>query len=300
MNDYVSKPVDPENLWRALCRWIDLNRGRSVPPMTGRPAAAPVVLPNELPGIDIATALHHVGGNRELLGSILRVFLRDHAEDSAALRAACAGGDLEQMRRKAHALKGVTGSLGAHALHAIVVRLDAALKSQPIPMATIGSLVAEVAVAFAVVLDSLRSLPSTAPDPENVPSTARAPGMQPSVLLVDDEPLILTVLRAMLKRDYAVSTAQSGEQALQMAASSPPRLIVLDVTMPDMDGYEVCRRLKASAITASIPVIFLTALDGEDEKALGRQLGAVGYLSKPVKRDQVLNCLREVLRDTQP
>jgi putative two-component system response regulator len=103
------------------------------------------------------------------------------------------------------------------------------------------------------------------------------------VLVVDDAPENLAVMSELLRGDYRVLVATSGERALALAASSPPDLIVLDVMMPGLDGYEVCRRLKDSAATAHIPIIFLTSIDDEDSERTGFELGAVDFVGKPVR-----------------
>jgi putative two-component system response regulator len=106
---------------------------------------------------------------------------------------------------------------------------------------------------------------------------------KPTVLVVDDTTDNLTLMSALLKDTYKVKVANHGEKGLKIAASgTPPDLILLDIMMPDLDGYEVCRRLKADPATSGIPVIFLTArLDEEDEQK-GLSLGAADYITKPV------------------
>lgn len=106
---------------------------------------------------------------------------------------------------------------------------------------------------------------------------------KPTVLVVDDIPDNLSLLGTILKDYYMVKVANNGEKALRIARSeTPPDLILLDIMMPAMDGYEVCRQLKSDAATRDIPVIFLTArTDVEDEK-YGLELGAVDYITKPI------------------
>ncbi|MBV7540316.1 two-component system response regulator [Acidovorax sp. sic0104] len=112
---------------------------------------------------------------------------------------------------------------------------------------------------------------------ESTPSAAR-----PSVLVVDDTPQNLQLISELLTHRYKVRVAPSGDRALQIAQATPPDLILLDVVMPQPDGYEVCRRLKADARTRDIPVIFLTSRHDMDNEALGFSLGAVDYIAKPV------------------
>jgi len=105
-----------------------------------------------------------------------------------------------------------------------------------------------------------------------------------TVLVVDDTAENIDVLRGVLRRLYKVKVATSGERALEMATgTTAPDLILLDVMMPGMDGYEVCRRLKEDPRTARIPIIFVTAMNGTDDEAKGFELGAVDYITKPIK-----------------
>lgn len=104
-----------------------------------------------------------------------------------------------------------------------------------------------------------------------------------TILVVDDTPDNLALMSELLKHDYKVKIANCGEKALQIAMSdAPPDLILLDIMMPVMDGFEVCQRLKYYPATMNIPVIFLTAkVDVEDEKK-GLELGAIDYITKPI------------------
>ncbi len=105
---------------------------------------------------------------------------------------------------------------------------------------------------------------------------------RPRVLIVDDVPVNIKMLEAVLSSDYKISSATNGPDALEMAASHPrPNLILMDIMMPGMDGYEVCKKLKAGEETRNIPVVFITAKGQQDDEAKGLELGAVDYVSKP-------------------
>ncbi len=103
-----------------------------------------------------------------------------------------------------------------------------------------------------------------------------------TVLCVDDEPSNLQVLKQILQGDYRLLFARDGRRAIELAQIERPDLILLDVMMPDMDGYEVCRTLKADERLARMPVIFVTALSDVEDEARGLELGAVDYICKPV------------------
>lgn len=106
---------------------------------------------------------------------------------------------------------------------------------------------------------------------------------KPSVLVVDDTPENLALIADLLKGDYRVKVCNSGEKAIKIADTpAPPDIILLDIMMPNMDGYEVCKELKSRPNTANIPIIFLTAMCESEDETKGLELGAVDYLIKPV------------------
>jgi putative two-component system response regulator len=108
-------------------------------------------------------------------------------------------------------------------------------------------------------------------------------GRKQTILIVDDAPDNLALISSILRDSYRLLIATAGDTALDIASrESPPDLVLLDVMMPDMDGYEVCRRLKEQPRTADIPVIFLTARSQEEDEQRGLALGAVDYIAKPI------------------
>jgi putative two-component system response regulator len=113
--------------------------------------------------------------------------------------------------------------------------------------------------------------------------------VKPTIMVVDDTPDNLSLMNLLLKDHYSVRIANSGERALKLAATgSPPDLILLDIMMPGMDGYEVCQYLKADPKMRDIPVIFLTAKNETDDEKKGLELGAIDYITKPISPAIVL------------
>ena len=112
---------------------------------------------------------------------------------------------------------------------------------------------------------------------------------KPTILVVDDTPENLTMMSFLLKDRYKVKVANHGQKALRIAASEPqPDLILLDIMMPEMDGYAVCRHLQADLTTRDIPIIFLTAKASVEDEEFGLKLGAVDYITKPISPPVVL------------
>jgi sigma-B regulation protein RsbU (phosphoserine phosphatase) len=116
------------------------------------------------------------------------------------------------------------------------------------------------------------------------------------VLLVDDARANLDILVEGLKPDHKLSLAMNGETALQVAARTPPDLVLLDIVMPDMDGYEVCRRMRQMPETAEVPIMFLSSLEEVQNKTRGFEAGANDYLTKPFDMLEVKARVRSLLK----
>ena len=113
--------------------------------------------------------------------------------------------------------------------------------------------------------------------------------LRPIILIVDDTPENITLINGLLKDIYRMRVAISGERALKAAVQEPrPDLILLDIMMPDLSGYEVAEQLKRDPRTAHIPIIFITAMATMEDEILGLQMGAVDYITKPINPPIVL------------
>ena len=121
--------------------------------------------------------------------------------------------------------------------------------------------------------------------------------MAARILVVDDQRANVDMMAGVLEgRGYAVVTAANGEQALERVAEARPDVVVSDILMPKMDGYELCRRLRRAPQTALLPVILVTALEAHDERIKGLEAGADDFLSKPVKWEELFARVRSLLR----
>ena len=119
-------------------------------------------------------------------------------------------------------------------------------------------------------------------------------------MIVDDEPNIVLSLEFLMQSDgYEVAVAGNGEEALQLAAAFAPHLVLLDVMMPAIDGFEVCRRLRADPAQRGLKILLLTARGRESEIQRGLSVGADGYVTKPFATRELVNKVRELLRDVR-
>ena len=115
-----------------------------------------------------------------------------------------------------------------------------------------------------------------------------------TILIVDDTPINLRVIVESLEgQGYQIVVATRGEEALKRANYVKPDLILLDVMMPDLNGFEICRRLKAEQNTAQIPIVMLTALSDEEHQRKGRECGAADYITKPFDPDVLLAAIKD-------
>ncbi len=126
------------------------------------------------------------------------------------------------------------------------------------------------------------------------------PHMKKKILVVDDEKDIVDILKYNLEREneFEVLTASNGKEALAHAAMNPD-VIILDIMMPEINGFEVCKQLKNNPATSGIPVIFLTAKENEIDEILGLEIGADDYISKPISPRKVLARIKSVIRRSQ-
>jgi len=120
--------------------------------------------------------------------------------------------------------------------------------------------------------------------------------VKPKILVVDDEPEAVELLEFNLKQaGYVVSTAGDGAEALKRARTQTPDLILLDVMLPEMDGFEICKSLRLDPATAKIPIVMLTAKAAEIDRVLGLELGADDYLTKPFSPRELLLRIKKIL-----
>ena len=116
------------------------------------------------------------------------------------------------------------------------------------------------------------------------------------ILVVEDDPKSLKLIRDLLQvSGYETIEATDGEKGVELAKAKKPDLILMDIMMPKMDGYAACHAIKTDKATRAIPVVMLTVLDAELNKELGRDMGADGYITKPVTRQELLGVISRFL-----
>ena len=280
MNDHLAKPINPDQLAAMLLRWMPEHRAQ--PAVTEGQPVAPEgsrhEMPEQLSPFDLPAALARANGKPELLRKMLLSFRDQYKSAPSELRRQIAEGKAEEAALLAHSLKGVAATLEAKDLAAAAANIERALRDSGAH--GLDALIARMedvlhpAIAAANALDR-RATPASGPSTQ-----VSRPEM--TILLVDDQSGYLDLLKDVFGSHTEVLYASDGPAALRIAAARLPDLILLDVMMAGMDGYEVFDRLHADPVTREIPVIFLTGLGSVAEETRGLNMGAADYVTKPI------------------
>jgi diguanylate cyclase (GGDEF)-like protein len=287
MNDHLTKPISPETLRDMLLRWMPAKQAKR--PEMEQAATVPVAsedeLPEQLAPFDIAAALKRANGKPKLLRKMLRGFHEKYADAIPELQAELRTGRMEEANRLAHSLKGIAATLEAADLAAAAAAVEQALRENRLE--NLDTLIGDLDVKLRPALAAAASLEAKAlvvASPAPPPEGEKA---RPCLLLVDDEAYNLELLAEAFRDDYELLSAHEGAAAVEIANEKMPDLILLDVRMPGMDGYEVCRRLKREHRTSGIAIIFITGLTDVVDETKGLELGAIDYVGKPINATAV-------------
>lgn len=128
------------------------------------------------------------------------------------------------------------------------------------------------------------------------PNEIGAQGLKGKVLIVDDEEVNIRLIEAYLNKEYEIITAQSGKEALEKIREDKPDIVLLDIMMPQISGYDVCKSIKEKDATRFIPVVMITALSGVEAKIKAIEIGADDYLTKPINRIELLTRIKSLLK----
>ena len=298
MNDHLTKPISPAMLEEMLRRWMPAPPGNEARlHLVADPTLDEDALPDELPPFNLRAALVRANGKPRLLRKMVLQFRDQYADVVPRLRQYIDDQQLDEAHRLVHSLKSVAGLLEATQLADAAMAVESALQSAKVSQSALEELPALdlpkllealrqgliPAITAAATLDR-RGRQASVTTSEDM-AAARGDASQrhlPVILVVDDDPATLEMLD-VLRTDYQLLWTGEGGKAVELALLQSPVLVLLDVVMSGMDGYEVCRRLKQDDRTAGIPVIFLTGSVTADSEERGLTVGAADYVTKPIQ-----------------
>jgi signal transduction histidine kinase/HPt (histidine-containing phosphotransfer) domain-containing protein len=282
MNDHITKPISFDELTMSLIQWMPAGpvkpSGQAVPPSSNLPGDE---IPDRLPPFDIPAALLRNNGKPKLIRKLLLTFHERYANAIGELKANLSEHKDEEAQRLAHSLKSLAAALEANELADAAFAVEKALRAGHRETVAPVIDILEKALAPAIAAAST-ILPISSGLPEPVPTTGSPSKSQPSILVIDDEPSVHDLLVDVFDDDYEVLEAREGATGLQLARLKSPDLILLDVMMPGLDGYEVCEQLKRDPQTREIAVLFLTGARDVHSEIKGLLLGATDFVSKPI------------------
>ncbi len=283
MNDHITKPISFDELTMSLIQWMPAG------PVNTAVEAGPRSLnlteqdsiPGRLPPFDIPAALLRNNGKPKLIQKLLLTFHERYANAIAELKEDLAAHKDDEAQRLAHSLKSLAAALEANQLADAAFAVERALRAghRETLSPLIDSLDKELAPAVAAA-STILPMGSTLPDA--IPTSGSASGSRPAILVIDDETSVHDLLVDVFRDDYEVLEAHEGLTGLQLARLKSPDLILLDVMMPGLDGYEVCEQLKKDPQTREIAVLFLTGARDVHSEIKGLLLGATDFVSKPI------------------
>ncbi|HEY6223744.1 MAG TPA: EAL domain-containing protein, partial [Gemmatimonadales bacterium] len=230
-------------------------------------------------------------GGERILESAVQAYLRESTEGLRTLRSACVAGDRDTAQRIAHTLRSSSAMLGAARLSSLYQEMEQEAASASAAQLT--RRLEAIQKEYVEVERELRAI-----EPQRVPVAPAAPAERaPLLLVVDDESTSRVILAGLLRADgFVVEEASDGATALQRVAALRPDLVLLDVVMPGMDGFEVCASIRAMAEVALTPIVMVTALDERGALERAFEVGATDFITKPVAPPLLTHRVRFVLR----
>jgi diguanylate cyclase (GGDEF)-like protein len=301
MDDYLSKPFTREQLGATLARWLP--RSEPVAASASSPSSAAVSVsvdraesPADEPihrrALDAIRSLPGVD-SEALVANVIGAYLADAPDQLARLCAASAGGDAQALHKTAHAMKSSSANLGAEHLAALCKDLE--MLGQAGKLDAAAALLTDVEAELTRVLGALQTQVATQSE-----GVAPQPSSGPTALIVDDDQVMRMLQQQTLQQaQFDVREAADGEQALQMLAGPPPDLVLLDVDMPGVNGFEVCRRIRQRWDATEVPVIMVTGMDDLQSINQAYESGASDFISKPINWPILGYRARYVLRSAQ-
>ncbi|MCZ6874761.1 MAG: response regulator, partial [bacterium] len=309
MDAYLSKPFTLDQLYTAIKPWLAPHDGsqpeQPSPALPPAQANAPVCAkPSAAIDPTVLDALRELPTGAEIVAKILRTYLSTTPSLLDNLWDAIKHDDASSIRQAAHSFKSASGNVGAVRLATLCKALETMGRANDIDNAA--ELLADIDQEYATVQKALAAELGGEPEtPQVVPSYPEYTLQQDSdasatLLIVDDEPTNISVLQGMLaSTGYRIMTASNGRDALEAISHAPPDLILLDLMMPEMDGFEVCWQVKASPQWQNIPIIIITALEEVTDYTLALDCGADDFMTKPLTSAVLLARIRGYLRAKQ-
>ncbi|MCL2620362.1 MAG: response regulator [Defluviitaleaceae bacterium] len=295
-NDLIPKPIDVNKLNEIMEKWIPADLQLPIEADDYQQCSTPTAPYLRIEGIDVSAGIALAGGgNFDVYISVLEKFLENGHRLVGEIQTAVAGEDLSLYEVHIHAIRSISASIGANLLSQTARVLETANEQGRLDLirATTHKFLDDLNnmllnIEEAIIKYAKPQQYSPKPKEDNMNDKKK-------ILLIDDTETFLFLLNDILKGCYETLIAKDGEDGLETAEFARPDLIMLDIVMPGMSGFDVLAKLKANDELKHIPVILVSGKDSDEDRAKGHDAGAVGYILKPFRVDDVLDEVAKVL-----
>ena len=304
MDDFIGKPFDLEELRNVLLRFFGdhftYDGEDAFEPMPEQPENPDCL---DVAVLDSLRAIGRARGN-DFFVKVVNLYLTDAPPLIVQIGTALADGEHDQVRQCAHALKSNSAAIGAIEVARLSAELEEAAKQQRADQSVSAHDLMSAFERAAAALGPKAGIGAAAPNQAGVPidtataeRTTDAAAADRRVLVVDDDRTFrLTIIEALRDAGFDVDEASSGAHAERVARHSRPDLVLLDAMMPDVDGFETCRRFKMDPVLADIPVLMVTGLNDRQSVDRAFEFGAAGFVTKPIQHAVLGHQIRFVIR----
>lgn len=311
MNDHLTKPLDLKRLISVIAKWINTETrttAEETQKLKSDNQNIKIQFPKYLPGINIESALKNCNGNKRLFNKLIELFCIDYDGVAIRLHSLLANNDFQGAQDLAHKLKGVAGTISAVHVYQISKKLEnlCGIKNEK----AIGEIFPTLEDAILQLVWSLGKLKKILQnddlyiDNENLTEKQVQNELQTendikldrnTILLVDDEVSNIHILANILYESYNLIYTTNGIEVLEIAKKYKPDVILLDILMPGMNGFEVCSQLRKNILFSDILIIMVTALDSRESFDQAIAVGADEVITKPFSPIELLNRVRKLI-----
>ena len=290
-DDILFKPIDLQKLDGVLAKWIPQEKQIKVSEST----TSMKVIELEIPNVNTKTGIRLSRGNLDLYLTILRVFFEEGRKVITELGPCLDSDNIEKYGNHAHSLKSASSSIGAEQFSRSAAEMEKA--AQQGDEAFIKSKHNNFIVEFGNLLDGISSVIMSNNPSHSLQSTKNEIAPKKTALIIDDTDIYVFILEGILESKYKTLTAQNGEDGLIKAKQYAPDVILLDLIMPGLSGFDVLARIKSDKELMHIPVILISGIEEESTKDEGYALGAAAYINKPFESEEVIRTVDDILKN---
>jgi len=287
-DDFLPKPIETSRLKNIISKWIPDDK-QVISSARGNTVKSEVF---DITGLDVEKGMEMTGGTAKGYMMVLKSFYANGRRLLKEMKDCLEKDNISLYGIHVHALKSITSSIGSEELSRLAADLELASVNKD--KLFIKSSHDKFHVALEMLLDNIAPAIDNGASSGSPLDTPKVKAKQ-KILIIDDSDSFLLILNSFLENDYETWISLDGEGGLEMAKSAKPDLILLDVMMPGLSGYDVIKELKGNEELKSVPVILITGKDSDENEAEGLALGAAGYIKKPFDHETVIDMVKKVL-----